>query len=98
MAKTKKKTEKTHFQLALGGTQERAGHRRDCCQIAARLVCKKTEVDSGQEQTPEGFLATCMEHLHEAGTYEFEIWEGFVIELTFNLGRVTVKDITEVTP
>jgi hypothetical protein len=98
MAKTKKKTEKTHFQLVLGNTQERAGHRRDCCQIAVRLVCKKTEVSEDQEQTPEGFLATCMEHLHDVGPFELEIWEGFVAEIDFNLGRVTAKDVKEVTP
>jgi hypothetical protein len=95
MPKTKKKT-KDAYELRLGNTEDRAGHRRDCSQISVRLVCKKDQItDTGDGATPEEFLAMLAEHLHDQ-TYELPVWEGFVAEITFNTERATKKDVKEV--
>lgn len=93
MPKTKTKNA---FELKLGNTEERSGHRRDCSQIAVRLVCKKDQVSDGQgEANSEEFIAMLAEHLHDM-TYELEIWDGFVAEVTFSTSRCTPKDVKEV--
>jgi DnaJ-class molecular chaperone len=89
------------FVIELGNTEERGGHRRDCAQIAVKLVCRKDQISDEAadpaDQTPEAFLQTIRENLHDM-TYELEIWEGFVAEITFNTKRVTVGDVLESCP
>jgi len=94
--KTKKKTKKNAYELRLGNTEERAGHRRDCAQVSVRLVCTKDAGLMHEDVTPEGFLKTVMEYLHDQ-TYELEIWKGFVAEIVFNADRCIVKDVKETT-
>lgn len=94
MPRTKKKT-KNAFELVLGNTEDRSGHRRDCSQIKVRLVCTKDAGLIHEEVSVEGFLRSVEEYVN-GQTFELEIWKGWTAEVTFNTERTTAKDVKEV--
>ena len=92
--RTKKKVTGAYY-LNLGNIEERGGHRRDCAQISAKIVCRKDAVGEeykGTDDDTEAFLVMLKDSVHDQ-TFEFELWEGFVVEVVFNTERCVKKDV-----
>lgn len=89
MPRTKKKTTKTTYELQLGNTKERSGHRVDCAQLSAVI---SMDYDEGDEHSEEIALQLVKNEI-DGETFEIEIWEGVTLKVTVNASRAAKKDV-----
>jgi hypothetical protein len=92
MSATKTKRKVT-YELQLGNTEERSGHRRDCAQISATI---RVAYGKDEEHSPELALQFVKDELDSHPLKVTETYEGVSIEFTLNASRATVRDVKEV--
>ncbi len=90
MVKTKRRKKSTTYELALGNTEERSGHRRDCAQLSAVI---RMEYEGSDEHSPELALQLVKDTI-DGETFVVEVYEGVTIEFVVNASRATKKDVT----